>query len=146
VNTLVRFVRFNLVGAMGMVVQLGTLALLDRWMPAHYLYASAASVEISLLHNFAWHSRYTWRDREIGLSSLFRFHLSAGLISIAGNVAMMALLVQWEHSPVLVANVIAIVCCSVVNFGLVNRWAFAGSEHAEQKLGGRAEALAPRRG
>ena len=65
-NTFIRWGKFNLVGAMGMVVQLGALALLERCAAGHYLYASAAALEITLLHNFVWHVHYTWRDRRDG--------------------------------------------------------------------------------
>jgi len=58
VNTFIRWGKFNLVGAMGMVVQLGTLAFFDRWAAGHYLYASAAAIELTLLHNFVWHVHY----------------------------------------------------------------------------------------
>ena len=127
-NTFVRWGKFNLVGAVGMVVQLAALALFNRLAPGHYLFATAAAIELALLHNFVWHVHYTWRDRRDGsalLSRLLRFHLSNGLVSMVGNLALMRVLVQGVHLPLLVANGIAILCCSVVNFCLGNSWAFA---------------------
>ena len=99
-------------------------------MPGHYLCASAAAVELALLHNFVWHLHYTWRDRRGSsavMPQLLRFHLSNGLVSLVGNLALMRLLVQAAHLPLLAANGIAILCCSVVNFCLGNAWAFAGN-------------------
>jgi putative flippase GtrA len=128
VNILVRWVRFNLVGAMGMAVQLGALALLGRVDGGHYLAASAAAVELAVLHNFAWHLRVTWPDRRRDsavFGQLVRFHLANGLVSMLGNLALMRLLVESLNLPVLVANGIAILCCSAVNFGLSHTWAFA---------------------
>ena len=116
-NTFLRWWRFNIVGAMGMVVQLAALALMNRWSGGHYLVASAAAIELAVLHNFVWHVRYTWRDRwddSAVLSRLLRFHLSNGLVSMAGNLALMRVLVDELRLPVLVANGIAILCCSVV--------------------------------
>jgi putative flippase GtrA len=40
VNTFLRLGKFNLVGAMGMVVQLAALAFFNRLMSGRYLYAS----------------------------------------------------------------------------------------------------------
>lgn len=123
-----RWAKFNLVGAMGMVVQLVGLALLDRLAPGHYVYASACAVEMAVLHNFLWHVLYTWRDRPVHsprLVQFMRFQFSNGAVSLAGNVALMYLLVQQAHFPVLVANVIAIAVCSAVNFCLGNNWVFA---------------------
>ena len=126
-NTLIRWGKFNLVGAMGMVLQLCALALFNRCAPGHYLLTSAAALELTLLHNFVWHLRYTWHDRRHDselLAQLLRFHLSNGLVSMLGNLALMRILVQQAHLPVLVSNGIAILSCSLVNFCLGNNWTF----------------------
>ena len=134
---LLRCGKFTAVGAMGMVVQLGTLALLNRAIPGHYLVASATALELTLVHNFVWHIHYTWRDRQENVAwpaALLRFHLSNGAVSIGGNLAVMWVLVRHGHLPVLVANLVAIGCCSVANFGLGDKWAFAGRRgRAESK-------------
>ena len=127
-NLFARWLRFNAVGALGMAVQLGSLALLSRWDAGHYVWASAAAVELAILHNFVWHMRITWPDRRAGsapLAQFVRFHLANGMVSLAGNIALMRLLVGGAHLPVLAANCIAIVCCSVVNFFLGHNWVFA---------------------
>jgi putative flippase GtrA len=126
-NLFLRWGKFNLVGAMGVVVQLGALALFNRMAPGHYLYATAAAIELTLLHNFVWHLHYTWRDRRDDsavLAQFMRFHVSNGLVSLLGNLLLMRMLVQQAHVPVVVSNGIAILCCSVVNFCLGNNWAF----------------------
>jgi putative flippase GtrA len=140
VKTFIRWGKFNLVGAMGMVVQLASLALINRWAPGHYMVASAAAIEFTLLHNFVWHVRYTWRDRHDGfalpapalLVTLMRFHLSNGLVSMLGNLALMRILVAEARLPVLASNAIAILCCSMVNFGLGDHWAFAARPQTVQ--------------
>lgn len=127
-NPLIRWGKFNLVGAIGMAVQLAALALFNRWATGHYLFATAAAIELTLLHNFVWHLHFTWRDRRDNsalLAQLLRFHLSNGLVSMLGNLVLMRMLVHEAHLPVLVSNIIAILCCSVVNFCLGNNWAFA---------------------
>jgi putative flippase GtrA len=129
----IRWAKFNAVGAMGMCVQLVALTGFRRWMGGHYLYASAAAIEVALLHNFVWHIQYTWRDRReetARLRQLVRFHLSNGLLSMLGNLALMRLLVQEARLPVVVANAIAILCCSAANYCIGNHWAFAKS-HAD---------------
>lgn len=142
-NAFIRWLKFNLVGAMGMAVQLAALALLNRLSAGHYLYASAAAVELALLHNFVWHLHYTWRDRRddsLPLAQLVRFHLSNGLVSMLGNLALMRVLVHEAGIPLLTANGIAILCCSVINFCLGDSWAFAarrasGTAIAESSAG-----------
>lgn len=132
-NVIVRWGKFNLVGAVGMAVQLGTLALINRLAPGHYMLATAAAIEITLLHNFVWHLHYTWRDRRRRgelRSQLIRFHLSNGLVSMVGNLALMPVLVDGARIPVVAANSIAILGCSIVNFSLGHNWAFAPNLNA----------------
>jgi putative flippase GtrA len=47
------------------------------------------------------------------------------LVSMLGNLGLMRMLVQGAHMPLLIANCIAILCCSMVNFSLGDNWAFA---------------------
>ena len=129
-NTFIRWCKFNLVGAIGIAVQLAALALFNRLTAGRYLLASAAALELTLLHNFAWHLHYTWRDRRDRSAlpvHLVRFHLSNGLVSMLGNLALMRILVHEARIPLLASNSIAILCCSVVNFCLGNNWAFAAT-------------------
>lgn len=126
-NTLIRWLKFNLVGAIGVAIQLAALALFNRLAPGHYLCTTAVAIEFTLLHNFVWHLHFTWRDRRDDsevLAQLVRFHLSNGLVSMLGNLILMRLLVQQAHLPILLANVVAILCCGILNFILSNHWAF----------------------
>jgi len=127
-NALLRWGKFNVVGAVGMAVQLGVLAVLNRLFAGHYLLATAAAVEVTLVHNFVWHLHFTWRDRREHSSLLdqfWRFQLSNGLVSMVGNLALMPMLVHGTNIPVVPSNAVAILCCSVVNFCLGDQWAFA---------------------
>jgi putative flippase GtrA len=127
VSALTRWGKFSIVGAMGMAVQLAALALVRRWTNTNYLVASTAAIEIALLHNFAWHWYYTWQDRPDRASPLrqfVRFHLSNGLVSMLGNLALMPLFVRDAGLPVIASNLAAILCCSIANFLLGDRWVF----------------------
>ena len=136
-NIFIRWCKFNVVGAMGMVLQLAALAFIDQWTGGHYLYATAAAVELTLIHNFVWHLHYTWRDRRSHsalLAQFVRFHLSNGLVSMLGNLALMPILVQRARIPMLGSNSIAILFCSVINFCLGDNWAFAMKAKATSRL------------
>jgi putative flippase GtrA len=132
VNVLVRWGKFNLVGAVGMAVQLAALAVFNRVRAGHYLWATAMAIEVTLLNNFAWHLHYTWRDRRRGdvLGRCVRFHLANGVVSMIGNLVLMRVLVEGERLPVVAANALAILACSLVNFALGDSWVFARSRRA----------------
>ena len=129
-SPLLRWWRFNLVGVLGFAVQMVSLAILRRLCGRHYLLASAAALELTLVHNFLWHLHYTWRDRfgQSPLRQLARFHLSNGAVSFAGNLLIVRLLAGSAHMPLLAANAISVLCCAVANFYLGNLWAFAPPE------------------
>jgi putative flippase GtrA len=61
--TLVRWCKFNLVGAVGIFVQFGVLFLLKSGLHFNYLAATVLAVEAAVVHNFFWHERFTWADR-----------------------------------------------------------------------------------
>lgn len=121
-----RFLKFNLVSAVGSGVQLAALALLVSGMSVHYLVATALAVETAVLHNFVWHEHYTWKDRGAGhlrdvAVRLVRFHAGNGLVSLAGNLVLMRLLVGLLGVQYLAANVLTIGACGLVNFA-VSEW------------------------
>jgi putative flippase GtrA len=123
-----RWLRFNGVGAMGMGVQVGTIALLSGACGADYRIATAAGVAAAVVHNYAWHRRWTWADRESAgrrpYATLARFAVTNGAVSLAGNLAIMTLLVGGAGLPPVPANLVAIVVCSVANYWLADRVVF----------------------
>ncbi len=125
---MIRFLRFNAVGALGIFVQLTVLWVLVDAGRVDYLAATVAAVTAAIGHNFLWHLRWTWRDRPTdvaGASGAFgRFVISNGAVSLAGNLAIMALLTGILAMPPLVANLVAIAACGLVNFWLGDLWVF----------------------
>ena len=115
-----RALKFNAVGAIGIVVQLAALAILKSGLKVPYLMATVIAVEIAVLHNFVWHERWTWKDRKDSGSSvlarLARFHLGNGAVSILVNLVLMRLLVGRFHMQYLIANLVAIAAGSLANF------------------------------
>ena len=126
---LLRWVKFNSVGLMGVGVQLLVLGALTSLLGVHYLLATVLAVEAAVLHNFVWHARWTWGDRrEIDknqlLGRLVRFNLTNGVFSILGNLVFMHLLVESLAVHYLWANVMSIGICSVLNFLVSDRFVF----------------------
>jgi putative flippase GtrA len=144
-NSHLRLLRFSLVGAVGVGVQLGVLATLIA-MKMNYLLATGMAVEAAVLHNFLWHQRFTWRDRtgsrREAFGQLVRFHLSNGLISLVGNLLLMRLLAGWLGLPALVANLATISLCFVANYLASDRWVFLSGRaitHQQQSALGKGQ-------
>ena len=124
-----RWLRFNLVGGIGIAVQLVLLFLLKSILHFNYLAATGLAVEATVIHNFVWHERFTWADRlqpswRNSLQRLLRFNFANGAVSMAGNLGLMKLMVDIGHMNYLVANAIAIALCSLVNFIVSNEYVF----------------------
>ncbi len=127
------FLKFNAVGAIGIVAQLAALAVFKGLFGMQYLVATALAVETAVLHNFVWHERWTWADRtrsawsaRAALGRLARFNLSAGGVSMASNLLFMRLFVGQLHVPYLAANLLSIALTSLANFLLSDLFVFRG--------------------
>jgi putative flippase GtrA len=128
---IIRWLRFNAAGLAGVGVQLMALAVFARHMDLRL--ATALAVETAVLHNFVWHEQITWRDRTNSdrrgwIRHLLRFHLSNGLISLVGNVLLMHLFSGVCMLPLIPANLISIVACSVANFFASEHFVFASTK------------------
>ncbi len=139
-----RWMAFNAVGALGVGIQLALVALLVYGAGLHYLVATIMAVEATILHNFVWHQRCTWRDRRStsrveAVARLARFNLLNGGISLVGNTLVMALLAGAAGLDPVAASAVAIVACSIANFAasekLVFRAAGAGTASAVLLVG-----------
>ena len=124
-----RWIAFGSVGALGFGVQFATLVLLTGWLGANYLLATAIAVELAILHNFLWHQHWTWSDRGTGGATqlarrLLRFNTGTAVTSIGGNLALMWILVSRFEVHYAIANVLAVLSLSIVNFLLCDRFVF----------------------
>ena len=133
-RTFLRWMKFNAVGGIGIVVQLAALAVLRSWMKLDYLLATGLAVEIAVIHNFLWHQRFTWADRPAtrpmqSLVRLVKFNASNGAVSIVGNLVVMRLLVGELKFNYVASNLLAIVVCSLVSFLLGDRFVFDAEEN-----------------
>jgi putative flippase GtrA len=118
--------RFAAVGALGIAVQVSTVGLLAG---AHldYRWATAAGVLAAIVHNFFWHTRWTWRDRpRLGspTRTFLAFSGGNGAISLSGNLVVVYVLVGMLKIPPVSANLAAIATCALINFALADKAIF----------------------
>ena len=124
------WIKFNVVGLVGFALQSAVLFILTRSaFSVGYLVATAVAVELAVLNNFVWHQRWTWNDRPSRtkretLRRLAKFNVTAGLVSIAGNLIFMSILVGRFRLPINGANAITVGACSLISFFLADRIAF----------------------
>lgn len=120
------------VGLLGFILQVAVLDGLISHAGVRYPLAVALAVELAILHNFAWHERWTWRDRRqpgflAVAGRLARFNTATALTSVGGNVLVTMALVEWLDVPVIPASIAAVVLMSALNFALADRLVFRTS-------------------
>lgn len=124
-----RWLRFNVVGAGGAIVQIVAIGVLAG-AGVHYAIATPAGIALALTHNFIWHRRWTWGDRPMGsgiaagAAAFSRFAGSNGLVSVGGQTLAMALLVDGVGLPHTASAAVAIVSCSAANYALADAVTF----------------------
>ncbi len=133
-----RWLRFNAVGLAGVALQVGVLAVLTRLAGWHYFPATLVAVELTLLHNLAWHERWTWRDRPrltgtARVSRAARFHAVNGGVSVAGNATLMWVLAGRLGLDPLLANLLAVAACALLNFLGSDRLVFRSSGTSSER-------------
>lgn len=133
----VRFLKFGIVGGSGIVVNQGVLYVSQEYVfnvshdPAQLDWVGlnlslAFAIFFATLNNFYWNRLWTWADRREHyhrhiIVQFGQYTLSCG-VSIALQVLFTNLMAP--HVYYLIANLIAIIVTSVVNFLLNDIWTF----------------------
>jgi putative flippase GtrA len=111
---------------MGFVLQTLVLVLLTSALGLHHAVAMAAAVGAAVLHNSAWHDRWTWADRPVRglwprLRRLIELAGVTALVSVVGGVALTVVLVDVFAVPVLFANVLTVLSLGAANYVAADR-------------------------
>ncbi len=85
------FLKFNVVGGVGVIVNMGLFWILTEYLATHHLIAGAIATEVSIVNNFILNHLWTFRERRGGMHILIRagaFHLSRllGLLTTLGSL------------------------------------------------------------
>ena len=135
---MLHWIKFNVVGVLGFALQSSALFILTHTAPRFsYLAATAVAVELAILNNFVWHQRWTWNDRPTATRKetfrrLAKFNVTTGMVSIAGNLALMNIFVGRFGLPIIGANLASVAGCSILSFVLADRVAFDMAETPHQ--------------
>ena len=121
-----QWIRFNVVGVMGFLLQTLALWTLVRLAGLSTSVAITIAVLAAVSHNFVWHERFTWPNlpREQRFNRWLAFHASAGLVSVLTNLGITMIVMTATGLAVIPANVIAVVLASFANFWINDRLIF----------------------
>jgi putative flippase GtrA len=115
--------KFCLVGAIGYLIN---LAVYDALLHAglHYLVAATLSFLVAVTSNYTWNRLWTFRDQRghLGIQGM-RFFL-VSLAALGANLAVLHVLVVYGGLGRLVAQAVAIVVVTPLNFVGNKLWSF----------------------
>lgn len=117
------FVRYCVVGGLGVLVNTGCLVALRR-TGVRLEIASPVAIELSIVFNFALNAAWTFRRRAVQTRAsvrFFRFHLVAAVAGLA-NFAVLVLLSRALGLWYVAANLVGIAIGTLVNYLLNSHW------------------------
>lgn len=126
-----RLLKFGIVGASGVVINMSMLYLFVEYVKFPYFIASLIAIELSILSNFTINLVWTWKDRTNAVSfwaKLFRYHIGVGVTAFVGNYLILIGLTEWFGVYYLLSNLIGIGVGTTANFIVNDLWTFKNSE------------------
>jgi len=126
------FIKFGIVGAIGIVVNEGLLILIQA-RGVYFLYAGAIAIEISILSNFILNDLWTFRDRRAGHAAVrlakFNALMLAGLVV---NLAVLDVGTVYFGIAYTIANLIGIAAAFFLRYALSVKYAWMRVESIEE--------------
>ncbi len=122
-----RFIKFGIVGASGIAVNMGSLYVLTDFGKIPYFIASLIAIELSILSNFSVNLGWTWKDRaEAGTvwSKLLRYHIGVGATALLGNYLILIAMTEMFGVYYLVSNLVGIGVGTLANYVVNDLWTF----------------------
>jgi putative flippase GtrA len=120
-NGMAKFIKFLLVGGLGVVVNSLALFVLHQLIRFPLVVASLLAVELAIVNNFLWNDRWTFGRKKLSLRRFFQFNLVScgGLVITTGTLWV---LVTHLAAPYLLANLVGIGLATCWNFGINLLW------------------------
>ena len=133
-----RFIKFNLVGLVGVFVNEGLLVLLVS-CGVYYVYASAVAIEVSVNSNFVLNDLWTFWDRRHGhvVTRLLKFN-GLMLVGLAANLAILYSCTDYLNINYALSNLVGIAVAFLVRYWLSVKYAWIKKEEESVIPGGPA--------
>jgi dolichol-phosphate mannosyltransferase len=133
-----RFIKFALVGTIGVAVNNGMLFLLHGLAGVPLAAASVAAIEAAIVSNFLLNDRWTFDRSRPTWGRFLRFNLvSAGGLVV--NLGVLTTLVDWVGMHYLIANLVGIAAALAWNFLINVRWTWRSTAAPPPRREGRLE-------
>jgi dolichol-phosphate mannosyltransferase len=122
-----RFIKFSIVGLSGTVINMAVYALVLQ-NGLYYMTAAMISFLFAVTSNFYWNLRWTFKGKAAGRSVQSKYGLFLGIsgISLGINLLLLGAFVEKFDMNKNLAQLVAVVLVSVLNFVMNTRVTFGG--------------------
>jgi len=119
-------IKYYLVGASGVLVNLGILYVLTDFIGVWYLVSYSIAIYISITTNFFLNNAWTFSDAKIFQKKIFMYgkFLGVSLLGMGLQLGCTFLLVERAEIYYMLAALISIGIASSINFLINRRWTF----------------------
>lgn len=116
-----RLLRFLMVGASGAVVKLGLTYFYVDIGGLHYLLGYAVAFIVSVINNYYWNSRYTFKDRQSSMMGFWKY-LTTSTATLTVNELIIYALTDLAGLWYLFSAMVGVLTACALNFVFCKKW------------------------
>jgi dolichol-phosphate mannosyltransferase len=120
----VQLIKFSAVGASGYVVNLAVYGTLVMVLDVHYILAAVLAFCVAVTNNFLWNRHWTFRATEGHMGFQAARFFTVSLLALGLNLIVLEILVSVAGVEKLLAQAIAILAATPLNFIGNKLWSF----------------------
>jgi dolichol-phosphate mannosyltransferase len=130
-----RILKFSVVGAAGVLINMGLLYLLTEFFHIVYIISSIFAIELSIICNFLLNDIWTWSERKKKRFSrrFIQYHISAGITAFLANWLLLIFLTEVVGIYYLISNLSGIGVGMLSNFILNDLWTFRQADQTKRE-------------
>jgi len=110
-----RFLKYGIVGVLGLVVDMGLFYLLHERFGISYIFSNVVSSSLAVIHNFILNSLFTFKVKD----KLFKRFISFYLIALMGMVlssGLLALMIEVFLMDSMLSKMISVLIVAVIQY------------------------------
>ena len=119
-----QLVKFSAVGASGYVVNLAVYGTLVKALDVHYILAAVLAFCVAVTNNFLWNRHWTFRATEGHMGFQAARFFAVSVLALGLNLIVLEFLVSVAGVEKLLAQAIAILAATPLNFIGNKLWSF----------------------
>jgi putative flippase GtrA len=123
-SELFRFIKYGLVGVLGLVVDLGVFYLMNKVLGINYVVSNITSSTLAVIHNFILNSYFTFKVTDSKLKRFMSFYLVA-VVGMAVSTALLALMIDGLKMDAMISKLIAVFIVAFCQYFVNKKFTFS---------------------